>query len=182
MMINNKNYKWESFWENLYSDIITIDSSYNIDYLNCAKSWLKELISWVEKINRQNYLLEIKRYNLYRFVEIDYSQYVFYFDWCIIKDEINYNLKNAPNNFNDMIRKIHRLFDFLLSYNSLIDCPAEINFELYYVQSENEVFYECKNLAIIYDLNLKPIINIDSLDYCTNKLLKEKGLLRYEDF
>lgn len=176
-MTDNKIYKWEYFWESLYSEIDTIDSQYNIDYLNCAKFWLKNLINWTERINRQDYLSEIKQYNLHRFTEIDYSEYEFYFDWCIIKDEIKYSLKKPTTSFNSMVAKIYRLFDFLLSYNSLKECPAEINFELYYVQNKGIVFYECKALSIIYDLNLNPIKNIKT-DYCTTELLRKKELLR----
>jgi hypothetical protein len=135
------------------------------------------MINWVEKINRQNYLSEIKRYNLHRFIEIDYSEYEFYFDWCIIKDEINHDLKNVSSNFNNMIIKIYRLFDFLLSYNSLKNCPDNNNLELYYVQYRGEVFYECKIISTIYDLNLN-IVNDITIDYCTTQLLRTKKVLR----
>jgi hypothetical protein len=40
--MNDKSYRWKYFWESLHSDIGTIHSPYNIDYLNCAKFWLKK--------------------------------------------------------------------------------------------------------------------------------------------
>lgn len=176
-MNDNKIYKWEYFWENLYFDISAIDSPYNIDYLNCAKFWLKNLINWTEKNNKQNNLSEIRLYKLYQFIEINYLEYKLYFDWCIIKDEIKYNLKNKPTSFNSMVSKIYQLFDFLLSYNSLIDCPINNNFELYYVQCKGEIFYECKVIPVIYDLNLNIVNNI-TVDYCTTQLLRTKKILR----
>lgn len=175
--MNDKIFRWEYFWESLYSDISTIDSLYNIDYLNCAKFWLENLINWLEKSNKQDYLTEIRLYKLYQFLEMNYSEYKLYFDWCIIKDEIKYDLKKTPTNINNMIIKIYRLFDFLLSYNSLKECPNNNNFELYYVQHKGEVFYECKMITTIYDLNFSIVNNIQ-VNYCTTELLREKKILR----
>jgi len=173
----DKIYKWEYFWESLCSEISNIESEYNLEYLNCGKPWLVNLINWTEKTNKQNYLSEIKSYNLYDFLEIDYFEYKFYFDWCIIKDEVHYYLRNSPSNFNDMIRKIYSLFDFLLSYNSLKECPGDSNNELYYVESDQKIYLECKISTKLYDLNLNEVKNI-RVNYCSVYLLILHNLLR----
>ena len=73
---------------------------------------------------------------------------------------------------------IYYLFDFLLSYNSLIECPQYPNNQLYYTKLAEEVIYECKFPPLLYDLDFNSIHTTVETAYCPVKILQEKGFYR----
>lgn len=170
--------KWIYFYNKLKTEILDIKGNNNYPYLSVLQENTIILEEWIEKINNQYYKESFQRYSIKKINEKELKLYTFYFDWCNIEDEIYHLFKNEPNDFYSFIEIIYYTYDFLLSYNSLINSPNSINGDLYYIQTEqNEVLYECKFPPKIYDMNFKEINDV-SFDYCKSKLLKEKGILR----
>lgn len=169
---------WTYFYNKIKTEILDIKGNNNQPYLSILQSNTILLEEWIEKINNQHYKEIFQRYSLKKFNEKKLELYSFYFDWCNINNEIYYFLKNTPTNFLSFIETIYYIYDFLLSYNSLLDNPYHINNDLYYVQSEyDEILYECKFPPEIYNMAFQKIDSI-SIDYCTTKLLEKKNLLR----
>lgn len=170
--------KWIHFYEKIREELLQIDSNFNTPYLSVLQENTLLLDNWILRSNLANYKTIYLKSNLQGFNQMRILSYHYNFDWCSIKKEIYYLIRQVPFSFDSFISNLYYLFDFLFSYNSLTECPDYNNNELYYRKYNNEVIYECKFPSLLYDLNLNIITMSISIDYCETKILKEKGLYR----
>lgn len=172
-------YNWNYFFNKTKLELLNIRSDFNTPYLFVLQENTNLLEKWIETINRKHYTEIFQKYSISKINKKNLSLYSFYFDWCDIYKEIYISYKKEPTSFEEFISKIYYTFDFLLSYNSLIDNPDDINSELYYVQTlDREILYEGKFPPQLYDIQLTKIEDVVEFDYCEANLLKEKKLLR----
>lgn len=170
---------WNYFYKKIKSELLNIQNDFNTPYLSVLQDNTVLLEKWIETINVKHYTDIFQRYSIAKINKKNLSLYSFYFDWCNIYDELYISYKKEPTSFDEFVSKIYYTFDFLLSYNSLIDNPDDVNSELYYVQtSGGEVLYESKFPPQLYDIQLNRIDYTIEFDYCETILLKEKKLLR----
>ena len=169
---------WNYFYNKIKSELLNIEGDSNEIYLFVLQNNTISIEEWIEKTNMKHYKETFYKYSLYKYNKMDISLYYFIFDWCSIQDEIHYFLRTPPFSFENFISIIHYIFDFLLSYNSLIECPTYKDNELYYRKFNGEVIYECKFPPMLYDLTFNVITTFISIDYCEREILEEKGFYR----
>ena len=170
---------WNYFYNKIKSELLNLEGDSNEIYLSVLQNNTVSIEEWIEKTNIKQYKETFYKYSLYKYNKMDISLYYFIFDWCSIQDEVHYFLRTTPFSFENFISIIHYIFDFLLSYNSLIECPDYPNSELYYREFENNIIYENKFPPILYDLEFN-IIKTDVIpNYCKAELLKLNNLYRY---
>ncbi|GIZ16598.1 hypothetical protein [Capnocytophaga catalasegens] len=170
---------WNNFYNKIKIELLSINSETNEPYLFVLQKNTILIEEWITKSNIKDYIKIFSKFNIKRFNQKDVSLYSFYFDWCNIHEELYFLYKSKPSSFEEFITKIYYTYDFLLSYNSLIDNPENINSELYYVQSLNgSILYESKFPPQLYDRNLTKIDYLVKFDYCDIAILEKENLLR----
>ena len=170
--------KWNYFYEKIRDELLQIDSDFNTSYLSILQENNLLLEDCVLRSNLANYKAIYLNSNLQGFNKMVFLPFHFNFDWCSIKQEVYYSTRKEPSTFDSFISDLYYLFDFLLSYNSLIECPTYKDNELYYRKFNGEVIYECKFPPMLYDLTFNVITTFISIDYCEREILEEKGFYR----
>ena len=170
--------KWQCFYRDTKEEMLQVVGNSNLPYLLLLQKHTSQLQDWILRSHINHYQASFQSYSLQKFVMMEMPLYHLNFDWCSISEEVYGYLREEPSSFEIFASTIYYLFDFLLSYNSLIECPQYPNNQLYYTKLAEEVIYECKFPPLLYDLDFNSIHTTVETAYCPVKILQEKGFYR----
>ena len=170
--------KWQCFYRDTKEEMLQVVGNSNLPYLLLLQKHTSQLQDWILRSHINHYQASFQGYSLQKFVMMEMPLYQLNCDWCSIGEEVYSSLRKEPSSFEAFASTIYYLFDFLLSYNSLVESPQYPNHELYYRELAGEVIYECKFPPLLYDLDFNSIYTTAEIAYCPAKILQEKGFYR----
>lgn len=170
--------KWQCFYKDIKEEMLQVVGNSNLPYLLLLQKHTSQLQDWILRSHINHYQANFQSYSLQKFVMMEMPLYHLNFDWCSIGEEVYSSLRKESSSFEAFASTIYYLFDFLLSYNSLVESPQYPNHELYYRELAGEVIYECKFPPLLYDLDFNSIYTTAEIAYCPAKILQEKGFYR----
>ena len=115
--------KWQCFYRDTKEEMLQVVGNSNLPYLLLLQKHTSQLQDWILRSHINHYQASFQSYSLQKLVMMEMPLYHLNFDWCSISEEVYGSLREEPSSFEIFASTIYYLFDFLLSYNSLIECP-----------------------------------------------------------